>query len=242
MGLRVRCALVADQSDQGSDRNTWTFTTKIWQLWSWCCSTLVKPSCLRCTSKQRSSTKSSGVEMKWARSKNSDEGVQRIKTTTWSSDVPVALPRCSASVFWSLSHKRVGGNWAEVARAAVVGGHCGEDGEEEQMVRNSRGLFQEGPAFSGSYTHLITKQRGKWASGGRQIFINPTSYDKEDRDHLSIACSAVVQKYDPLNLKAKLTSEGARIYYASVTLIVHHLLTSDAWQWSRVIGGRNMSR
>lgn len=63
-------------------------------------------------------------------------------------------------------------------------------GEEEQMVRNSRGLFQEASAFYGSYTDLIMRQRGKWASGGREIFINPTSYDEEEGVHLLIVYSA----------------------------------------------------
>lgn len=94
-------------------------------------------------------------------------------------------------VYWSPSRKHVGGNRAGVVRAVMEGGHSGE---EEQMVRNSCFvLFFSGEfGLYGSYTDLITRQRGKWASGGRQIFINSVSYNEVEGDHLLIAYSTVV--------------------------------------------------
>lgn len=60
------------------------------------------------------------------------------------------------------------------------------DGEEfSGFISGDFGLY-------GSYTDLITRQRGKGASGRRKIFINPMSYDEVEGDHLLIAYSTVV--------------------------------------------------
>lgn len=120
--------------------------------------------------------------MKSAENKNND--VTFGRSLCFLAALPVFSDLCPTSMWGEMEQRWPVLQWWEATAEKT--------GEEEQMARNSRGFFQEGSAFYGSYTNLITRQRGKWASGGREIFINPTSYDEEEGDHLLIAYSAVV--------------------------------------------------